>query len=286
MNKKSTFSRVTYIIVVIILCIILFFTVKYYESHNFNNFIKSEENISSSKFEKDNTIKHSKQASYKIISDDFNDAMFYEKIHVEKNQPYKVTCYVKTENVEPEEEKSNIGAQISIEGGTERSVAVQGDSDWQKIEMIFNSKNRETINLGFRLGGNAGKAKGTAWFSDFTFEKGTEPSNDNNWKFACFIFQNTDVNINDKEIKLNVKNSEIENITSTISRFEDSCYDLSEEKFKASCDVYKVNTPITELSYDDEFGYFVSPENVEKQIKDTIAENDYDHIFVIVKLRR
>ena len=52
----------------------------------------------------------------------------------------------------------------------------------------------------------------------------------------------------------------------------------------AQCDIYEIENPITELSYDDEFGYYVSPENVENQIKDIINNNNYDHIFIIVRL--
>ena len=88
---------------------------------------------------------------------------------------------------------TGIGAQISIEGSTERSIAIQGTNEWQKIELIFNSKNRDSINIGFRLGGNLGLAKGKAWFSDFKLEEGTTNSN-NEWKFACLILKTTDVN--------------------------------------------------------------------------------------------
>lgn len=150
--------------------------------------------------------------------------------------------------------------------------------------MIFNSENRDTVNLGFRLGGNAGNAKGTAWFSDFTLEEG-QPENDNEWKFACFIFKTTDVNINNNEIKLNVSNSNIEDITDTLNRFTSSCATLSRNKMKAKASVYEIDTPLSQLSYDDEFGYYVSPENVENQIKDTISNSDYDHIFIVMKLR-
>ena len=55
---------------------------------------------------------------------------------------------------------------------------------------------------------------------------------------------------------------------------------------QAKCDIYEIDTPLTELSYDEEFGYYISPENVETQIRDIIEQNDYDHIFVIVRLRR
>ena len=52
----------------------------------------------------------------------------------------------------------------------------------------------------------------------------------------------------------------------------------------ANCDIYKTSDPINKLTYDEEFGYYVSAEDVEKSIKDIIQKNDYDHIFVIIRL--
>ncbi len=54
----------------------------------------------------------------------------------------------------------------------------------------------------------------------------------------------------------------------------------------ANCDIYQIETPLSKLSYDSQFGYYVAAEDIEEQIKDTIASNDYDHIFAIVRLRR
>ena len=284
-EKKSLLGRITYIITVIILCALVYFAYQYYQINNFNNFVKSEENLYTSKFKRDNSVKYSDKKSYSIESNEYNDAMFYEKLKVEKNQPYKVTCMVKTENVEAKNENSGVGAQISIEGSTERSVSIQRTSDWQKIELIFNSKDREEVNIGFRLGGNLGEAKGKAWFSDFTLEEGIAENN-SDWKFACFIFKTTNVNINNNQINLEVTNSDIKDIENTISRFETSCYTLSEGKMTANCDIYELDTPLSKLSYDEEFGYYVAPEDVENQIKDVISANNYDHIFVVVRLRR
>ena len=285
MNNKSGGSKIIYAITVIILCVILWFVYRYYQENNFNDFVRSEGKLYTSEFKRDNKVKYSKQSSYRIKSEEYNDAMFYETIKVEKNQPYKVTCMLKTENVVPEEEQSSIGAQISIEGSTERSIAIQGTTEWQKIEFIFNSEDRDTVNLGFRLGGNAGQAKGTAWFSDFTLEEGIA-ENDNNWKFACFILESTDVNLNGKNINLKVTDADIKDIETTISRFSNVCGTMSKGKMKAKCDVYKITEPLTQLSYDDEFGYYVAPENVETQIKNVVANGEYDHIFVVMKLRR
>lgn len=276
-------KRISYYISLAILLIILYFAYQYYQINNFNDFVRSEANIYTSNFTRDNETKYSNKKSYKIESPEYNDAIFYKKVKVEKNQPYKVTCMVKTKEVEAEEKISGVGAQISIEGTTERSIAIAGTEDWQKIELIFNSKNREEVNLGFRLGGYLGQAKGEAWFSNFTLEEGTLEDN-NNWKFACFIFKTTDVNVNQKQVKLTVTQNDIRDIKNTINLFETACDNLSNRKMTANCDVYEIETPLSKLSYDNEFGYYVAAEDIEEQIRDTIAKNDYDHIFAIVKL--
>ena len=53
----------------------------------------------------------------------------------------------------------------------------------------------------------------------------------------------------------------------------------------AKCDIYEINTPLSKLSYDNNFGYYVSAEDIENQIKEIVASNDYDHIYAIVRLR-
>ena len=284
-KEKTLLGKITYWITVIILLVLLYYAYQYYQTNNFNNFVRSEANLYTSEFKRDDKVKYNNKKSYSIESKEFNDAMFYETVKVEKNQPYKVTCMVKTEDVEAEEGISGVGAHISIEGSTERSVAIQGTTDWQKIELIFNSKDREEINIGFRLGGNLGEAKGKAWFSEFTLEEGI-PENNSNWEFACFIFKTTSVNIDNKQINLLVTENDVRDIQDTISRFENSCYTMSQGKMRAKCDIYGVNTPLSKLSYDEEFGYYVAPEDVEEQIKSTIETNNYDHIFVVVRLRR
>lgn len=294
-RKTSIISKIFDLILIIVLLVALYYAYKYYQLNNFNDFVRSEININFSQFSRDkNEIytadgesesKGYRVASYKIDSPQYNDAMFYKKVKVKKNTPYRVTCMVKTRNVEAKDGKAGVGAQISIEGTTERSVAIAGTQDWQQIEFIFNSKDREEVHLGFRLGGYLGQAQGEAWFSNFTLEEGTA-EDDNNWKFACFIFKNTDVNIDGEEIKLQVTQQDVKDITNTYNLFKTSVEEMSEGKMTAECDMYDIETPLSKLSYDDEFGYYASPEDVESQIQDIISTNDYDHIFIVVRLRR
>lgn len=280
MNKKKLILN---IILWTILLFSLYYAYQFYQTHNFNDFIRSEQNLNSSQFMRDAEVKYSDKRSYKITSNAYNDAMFYKTIKVEKNSPYKVTCMVKTNNVISENNLSGSGAQISIGDTTERSIAITGTQDWQKIELIFNSKDREEVNIGFRLGGYIDNCSGEAWFSDFTIEQGYADTS-KEWKFACFIFENTDVNVNGENVKLSMTPNDISDIQQTITRFESACREMSNNKMSAKCDVYRLETPITKLSYDEEFAYFVGPEDVESQIKDTINANDYDHIFVIIRL--
>lgn len=283
MKAKSLVGRILNLIVLIILLIGVYFAYQYYQKNNFNDFVRSETNVYTSKFIRDSEIRYSDKRSYKILSEQYNDAMFFKNIKVQKNTPYKVTCMVKTKSVESKEQTKGVGAQIAIEGTTERSTAIIGTNDWQKLEFIFNSKNREEVNVGFRLGGYLGEAKGEAWFSEFTIEEGTQEE-ENKWNFGCFIFRATEVTINSNHINLQVTNRDINDINSTIKRFETSCYELSKGKMIATCDIHQIDAPLSELSYDNEFGYYVAPEDVEEQIKDIIATNDYDHIFIIVRL--
>lgn len=282
-NDKSAKALIINIFTFVILTIAIYLAYQFYQSNNFNDFIRSEANLKISEFKRDKKEKYSDSRSYKITSNEFNDAMFSKEIQVEKNTPYKVTCMIKTKGVEADKNASSIGAQISISNTVERSVAISGDSDWQKVEFIFNSKNRETVDIAFRLGGTEGYAKGEAWFADLKIEEG-QTEEDSNWKFACFIFENTNVNIDNQEINIQVTNSDITDIKNTIERFENSCNHLSEGKMTANCDIYEIQDPITSLSYDNEFGYYVAPEDIETQIKDIINQNNYDHIFVVVRL--
>lgn len=282
-QQKNIYGKIANIIVYLVLFCCLYFAYEFYQTNNFNEFVRTESNLYTSKFLRDNDTKYSKQRSYKIQSEEFNDAMFCKTINVKKNSSYKVTCMVKTNEVQAQEDLSGVGAQIAIEDTTERSNAITGTQDWQKLEFIFNSKDREKVNIAFRLGGYIAQAKGEVWFSDFTIEEGLRDES-TEWNFACFIFENTDVNINGKQIQLNVTSSDILDITNTINGFEDTCYELSKGKMTAKCDIYNIATPISKLSYDEKLGYYVSASDVEEQIKDTITGSNYDHIFVVVRL--
>lgn len=149
-NRVKKFLKT--IICLIALIIIIVIGKNIYCKYNFYDYTKAVREGGKTSFTRDTNIKYSKMDSYKIDNSDFNDAMFYKKVKVTPNTAYKVTCMVKTENVQNKEKKYIGGAQISINNSTECSEAISGTNDWIKIVFMFNSNSRESVEVGFRLG--------------------------------------------------------------------------------------------------------------------------------------
>lgn len=286
-RKKGILGKIIYLIIIIILVFVSLKLYNQYTIYNFNEFTRTEYIPYTSKFTRDDEVKYSDVSSYKIYSPKENDAMFYKTIDVTPNTPYKVTCMVKTENVKTLKNVSNGGAHISIANTVEKSKSITGTNDWQKLEFIFNSKNRTSVDLGFRLGGYDDNCTGTAWFSDFSIEVGSA-SDDTNWNFACFVFENTEVetekNGQKSQIHFSMTLEDIADMRQNMSRFKTSCEELSKNKMQVSYDFITIKEPITSLSYDTENGYFVAPENVQDLIEGYLEKENYDHIFVCVRL--
>lgn len=186
-KKKCFISRIIYLIILIFLIWASYKLYNKYQVNNFNDFIRTEYKPYVSEFTRDSEIKYSDKSSYKISSKEENDAMFYKEIKVTKNTPYRVTCMVKTEDVKTIKEVSDGGAHISIADTVEKSRSITGTNDWQKLEFIFNSKDRTSVNIGFRLGGYEDNFAGTVWFSDFKIEAGTRKYG---YQLECCVFCN------------------------------------------------------------------------------------------------
>lgn len=280
---QKTSKIIGKIISTIITIALLFVAYKVYSVNNFNEYIRAEYNSGVSKFSRDSQVKYSKMDSYKIENTDFNDAMFFKSITVVPNTSYRVSCMVKTENVENKEENTDAGAHICINETVEKSDNVTGTSDWTKIEFVFKSKNRTEVQIGFRLGGNYDDSKGTAWFSDITIESGIADTS-SNWKFLCLIFDETNVNLNvngvEKNFHLTLSQSDVEDMKLCINRFKSSMNELSKNKMSVEYDIVETKKPITSMSYDEENGYFVAPYDVKDVIDEYIALGKYDHIFI------
>lgn len=281
MQKTSKIIRK--IISTIITLSLIFVAYKIYSVNNFNQYIKAEYNSGISKFKRDDEVKYSSVNSYRIENTDYNDAMFFRKISVNPNTPYKITCMIKTQDVKNKNEDTDAGAHICINGTVEKSDNVVGTTDWTKVEFVFNSKNRTELEVGFRLGGNYDDSIGTAWFSNITIESGLSDES-NTWNFLCLLFDNVDVNVkikgSNQNVQLHLSETDKEDMRLCMQRFKNSMAELSENKISVTYDVIEEKEPITSMSYDEENGYYVSAYDIKNVIDKYISQGTYDHIFI------
>jgi len=140
MKPRGIANIVKKIIYLAIIVAVIIGISQVYRKYNYNDFIKSVNKPEKTNFTRDTEIKYSNMDSYKLENVDYNDAMFSQTISVQPNTPYKVTCKVKVENVQNQDNTKVGGAHISINGSTERSDTISGTSDWQEISLLFNSK--------------------------------------------------------------------------------------------------------------------------------------------------
>ena len=284
------FRKISSLITLTVTIVIVLFIYNVYEENNYGEFSRAEMVPYTSIFLRDSQVKYSDSRSYKIESAVFNDALFFKKIEVKPNTPYKVTAMVKTKNVTTENQHSLSGAQICIYDTVESSKSVVGTSDWQKVEFMFDSKNRENVSICFRLGGFDDNVTGTAWFSDITLEEGGRITEDTNWNFVCLIFKKVDVEVNingeDKHVYLEMNSQDEALMKDNINRFKNSAASLSADNMSVNYDIYTIDEAITSLSYSEENAYFVEPKNILPILEEYTKEKQYDHIFIAVRLRR
>lgn len=285
MERKSM-KKASNIISIIILVIVLIIGCVFYSKYNYHDYIKSVREKGKTSFSRDGDIKCSNTKSYKIENHEYNDAMFYKTIQLKQNTPYRITCKVKTENVKNEENKYYGGAQIAIKDSIECSKSITGSSDWTELDFMFNSKNRDSVEVGFRLGGYNEKSIGIAWFSDIKIEEGILDSN-NEWNVACFIIKNLEVtvNIDNKPTKVttSVKNKDIEEIRSNLSRVINTIKEMSGNQMSMTYEIFEIDKPLKSLSYDEEHEYYIDVADVKDMLEEYTSKKEYDYIFVATR---
>lgn len=280
MNNKV---KIRNIISNIITIVILIVAVIIYKNYDYNYFVKGVKETGKTTFSRDSKIKCSKERSYKIENKEYNDAMFYKEIEVTPNTPYKVSCKIKTENVQGKTGKTLAGAQICLNNTEEHSAVLTGDKDWTQVEFLFNSKKENKIEIGFRLGGNLTEASGTAWFSDIKIEKGVSDSS-TTWNFGCFLLNNADVAINNEEIKVFLSEDEKATIRRDMARLEKSIKEMSNNQMNITYEIIEIDKPLTTLSYDDVNGYYISEADAYKLLASEVLKKDFDHVFICTNL--
>lgn len=98
--------------------------------------------------------------SLRIESSGGSDTSFFIDVPVEPQTEYRLSGWVKTESV-----TGAMGGLFNVHGTEARTPAVNGTSDWKKVEIIFNSQARDRVSINALFGG-WGRSRGVAWFDD------------------------------------------------------------------------------------------------------------------------
>lgn len=104
-----------------------------------------------------------------IEADSFSVNRWFKKISVKPYAHYKVTGYVKTENIEGK--RGSAGAGFSLSGvDFSGGITLQNTNDWTLVEMEFDSESEDSFMMECWLG-KGGEAKGTAYFDFMRLEE-------------------------------------------------------------------------------------------------------------------
>ncbi|NMB33186.1 MAG: hypothetical protein GX992_02945 [Clostridium sp.] len=147
-----------------------------------NSFELTDDNFPVNWFTK-NWLQDSSQPEYKIETGDYHSgekcisitnnvedhSRLIQAVSVDENKNYKVSCYIKTENVSEEGK----GANISVEQQLVTSNQIKGTSNgWELAELyIAVGAGVKKIDLTVALGGYNGLSTGKAYFDSVEMEE-------------------------------------------------------------------------------------------------------------------
>jgi len=111
---------------------------------------------------------HTGRASARISSTEGGDASWTTVVELRPYAKYRLSGWIKTENLEAGTGK---GALLNLHtiGGVQ-TQAVTGTHEWTRMELTFDSEGNDAVQVNCLFGG-WGKSRGTAWFDDIQIEQ-------------------------------------------------------------------------------------------------------------------
>ena len=283
-KRKRIFRFIRHILSFIIGVGLIIYALNYYRQFDYGYYTKGITQMGKTEFRRDKEVKLGNTYSYRIVNADYTDSMMFREIDVKPNTAYKVSCYIKTKDVISKDEDSLLaGAQIILKDTEEHSIVLSGNNDWTKVEFCFSSKNKTKVEIGFRLGGNYKKVKGTAWFDEIIYEEGSQ-INDNKWNMLVCLLDNITIEDANTYISSRLSDGDHERIIEGIKSFKESAPELSDGKLKIDYDIAQITAPIRTITHDNNFGYYLSEKDVYNQIVDIFSQKEYDYVYVCFRL--
>ncbi|HSU68935.1 MAG TPA: PVC-type heme-binding CxxCH protein [Tepidisphaeraceae bacterium] len=109
---------------------------------------------------------HSGDHALRITSKSGSDASMFVDVPLQPRTDYVLSAWIKTQKV-----TGAMGALLNVHGTPYKTPAVTGTSDWQKVEVAFNSGPMTKASINCLFGG-WGQSKGTAYYDDVKLVSG------------------------------------------------------------------------------------------------------------------
>jgi putative membrane-bound dehydrogenase-like protein len=94
------------------------------------------------------------------------DTSWFTEVAVKPKTNYRLSAWIKTQQV-----RGAMGALLNIHGvGQTVTGAVRGNSDWRRVELVFNTNDLSRVGINCLLGG-WGRTTGVAWYDDVALEE-------------------------------------------------------------------------------------------------------------------
>ena len=115
----------------------------------------------------DDTVAHSGRRSVRISSKDGGDASWSVVVVVRPFARYRLSGWIRTENLEPGASRGALFNLHNLEGM--QTGAVTGTQDWTEVQLEFDTGANDSIQINCLFGG-WGRSRGTAWYDDVGLE--------------------------------------------------------------------------------------------------------------------
>ena len=189
----------------------------------------------------DNTQPHQGSKSVRISLATPNDARWIQSVTVQPNTEYRLSGWIKTENVAHSSGPVDAGANLSVYDTWDHTTGLIGTNGWTNVSMTLNTGSSSQIIVAARLGYWSGTTTGTAWFDELRLEPVNPPplacavflplvtkpscvSTSPSWKMIVLVYESTDFTFTDGEgqqhhFVANMTQTEKDKIAYAVDRF-------------------------------------------------------------------
>lgn len=109
-----------------------------------------------------NDVAHAGSKSAHVTSGPGADSSVHVDVPIEPNTEYRLSAWIKTRGV-----TGARGALLNVHGTSIETPAINGDTDWTRVETFFNSGEKTMASVNVLFGGY-GRSKGEAWYDEIS----------------------------------------------------------------------------------------------------------------------